>query len=171
MENDYSQLLAMASEWMKDLLRYVHKPWFFYQILSISAVYGSVRMLGGRIDQLEEQIILGTDQETRSGLLDLRREIIMLRRFFTPQREALNRLYRVEIGWLSKANRMLVREAADALSRYVGELDAARDRAGVAYEEISNHLAEQMNSRMYILSIVAGIFLPLGFLTGLLSNA
>ena len=42
------------------------------------------------------------------------------------------------------------------------------DRAGVAYEELSNRLAEQMNMRMYVLSIVAGIFLPLGFLTGLL---
>jgi zinc transporter len=28
-------------------------------------------------------------------------------------------------------------------------------------------IAEQMNQRMYVLSIVAAIFLPLGFLTGL----
>jgi zinc transporter len=29
-------------------------------------------------------------------------------------------------------------------------------------------MSEQMNSRMYVLSVVAAIFLPLGFLTGLL---
>ena len=29
-------------------------------------------------------------------------------------------------------------------------------------------MAEQMNSRMYLLSIVAALFLPLGFVTGLL---
>ena len=29
-------------------------------------------------------------------------------------------------------------------------------------------LSEQMNNRMYVLSIAAAIFLPLGFLTGLL---
>jgi zinc transporter len=29
-------------------------------------------------------------------------------------------------------------------------------------------MAEQMNSRMYLVSIVAALFLPLGFVTGLL---
>jgi zinc transporter len=134
----------------------------------IERMSGVISELEDKIDLLEEQIILGAGQEARSGLLELRREIIMLRRYLSPQREALNQLYRTEIGWMSKANRLLVREAADALSRYVEELDSARDRAGIAYEELSNRLAEQMNSRMYVLSIVAGIFLPLGFLTGLL---
>jgi len=129
---------------------------------------GVIGELEEKIDLLEEQIILGAGQEARSGLLGLRREIIMLRRYLAPQREALNQLYRAENDWISKASRMLVREAADALSRYVEELDSARDRAVIAYEELSNRLAEQMNSRMYVLSIVAGIFLPLGFLTGLL---
>ena len=35
-------------------------------------------------------------------------------------------------------------------------------------EELVNRLSEQMNARMYVLSIVAAVFLPLGFLTGLL---
>ena len=35
-------------------------------------------------------------------------------------------------------------------------------------EELNNRLAEHMNKTMYVLSIVAGIFLPLGLLTGLL---
>ena len=35
-------------------------------------------------------------------------------------------------------------------------------------EELAGRLAEQMNTRMYVLSLIAGLFLPLGFLTGLL---
>jgi zinc transporter len=31
-----------------------------------------------------------------------------------------------------------------------------------------SRLSEQLNSRMYLLSLVAAVFLPLGFLTGLL---
>ena len=34
------------------------------------------------------------------------------------------------------------------------------------YGELQNRIAEQQNSRMYLLSIVAAIFLPLSFLTG-----
>ena len=45
---------------------------------------------------------------------------------------------------------------------------AIRERAAVTQEELQSRLAEQQNVRMYVLSIVAAIFLPLGFLTGLL---
>jgi len=56
----------------------------------------------------------------------------------------------------------------DRLPRYIEDLDAARERAAVTQEELVSRLSEQMDKRMYVLSIVAAIFLPLGFLTGLL---
>jgi zinc transporter len=70
--------------------------------------------------------------------------------------------------WLDKSLELLLRESTDKLQRYIEDLDAARDRAIVIKDEISNRLAEDMNERMYALAIIAGIFLPLGFLTGLL---
>jgi zinc transporter len=54
------------------------------------------------------------------------------------------------------------------LTRYLEDLDAARERAAVTQEELVSRLSEQMDNRMYVLSVVAAIFLPLGFLTGLL---
>ena len=35
-------------------------------------------------------------------------------------------------------------------------------------DELTNRAAEEMNRRMYILSLVAAVFLPLGLITGLL---
>ncbi len=121
-----------------------------------------------RMDELEEKMIEGAGQQMRGEILELRREIIKLRRYLAPQREALNRMYLEQMSWMKKHDRMQVREASDKLTRHVEDLDSARDRAGVAYEELSSRLAEQMNARMYVLSLVAGLFLPLGFLTGLL---
>jgi zinc transporter len=54
------------------------------------------------------------------------------------------------------------------MTRFVEDLDSARERAAVAQEELLGRLSEQMDKRMYLLSLVAAIFLPLGFLTGLL---
>jgi zinc transporter len=54
------------------------------------------------------------------------------------------------------------------LIRHLEDLDAIRERVAVTQEELQSRLAEQQNVRMYVLSIVAAIFLPLGFLTGLL---
>jgi len=48
----------------------------------------------------------------------------------------------------------------------IEDLDSARDRAVVTREELVNRLSEQLNMRMYVLSLVAAVFLPLGLLTG-----
>ena len=97
------------------------------------------------------------------------REIILLRRYLAPQREAMGRLHAAtDVAWLTDKNRLQLRETADIIIRHVEDLDSAKDRASVIYEELSSRLAEQMNSRMYVLALVAGLFLPLGFLTGLL---
>lgn len=134
----------------------------------IERMSGVLTELDDRMDELEEDIIGGAGQEMRGRLLELRREIIQLRRYLAPQREALARLQSEKMPWLSEHDRLQVRETSDRITRHVEDLDSAKDRAGVAYEEISSRLAEQMNTRMYVLSLIAGLFLPLGFLTGLL---
>lgn len=50
--------------------------------------------------------------------------------------------------------------------QYVEELNAGRERASVLNDSISNQMSEKMNKNMYVLSIIAAIFLPLGFVTG-----
>jgi zinc transporter len=124
--------------------------------------------LDDRIDSLEEEVLAGGDQELQHPLLELRREILKLRRYLSPQRDALYRLQNEKVEWLNNDDRLRLREASDKVMRYLEDLDAAKDRASVANEALSNRLAEQMNSRMYVLSLVAALFLPLGFLTGLL---
>jgi len=124
--------------------------------------------LDDRIDALEEEVLAGGGQELQHPLLELRREILMLRRYLSPQREALYRMQNEKVEWLSTDDRLHLREASDKVMRYLEDLDAAKDRASVANEALANRLAEQMNSRMYVLSLVAALFLPLGFLTGLL---
>jgi zinc transporter len=127
-----------------------------------------INELEERIDEVEENIIEGSAHEIRKDILELRREIIKLRRYLAPQREALSKLYAEKLIWITEHEQMKVRETYDKITRYVEDLDSARDRAGVTSEELSGRLAEQMNTRMYILSIIAGLFLPLGFFTGLL---
>lgn len=48
------------------------------------------------------------------------------------------------------------------------DLDTMRERAQIVKDELTNGLADRMNKNMYVLSVIAAIFLPLGFLTGLL---
>lgn len=120
------------------------------------------------VDDLEDSVLTEESYELRSKLSRFRRQAIALRRYLAPQREVLGRLQSERTALLSDMDRARIREVADRTTRLVEDLDAARDRAAVVQEELAGKLAEQMNKTMYVLSIVAGIFLPLGLLTGLL---
>ncbi len=120
------------------------------------------------VDELEDLVLTGESYELRPRLANLRRQTISMRRYISPQRDVLARLQNERISWLSDIDRVRIREIAERNARFVDELDSARDRAAITQEELNNRLSEQMNKTMYILSIVAAIFLPLGLITGLL---
>ena len=61
-----------------------------------------------------------------------------------------------------------LREVSDRITRNIEDLDAARDRAALIQDELTSRLSEAMNRNMYVLSLIAGIFLPLSLITGLL---
>jgi len=121
-----------------------------------------------KADLLEEEVLLVQGYQLRPKISELRREAISLRRYLAPQREAMSRLYNERAPWLNDIERLRLREIADSTMRYIEDLDAARERAIVIQEELMSRISEQMDKRMYVLSMVAAIFLPLGFLTGLL---
>ena len=133
----------------------------------VSRISGVISDVDDEVDHLQEQVLDAESGKLRTKLMHLRREIISLRRYLAPQRDALARLTQLQLPWLNDMNQMKLREEADRVVRYVEELDSARERAAVTQEEIGNQISEQMNARMYVLSVVAAIFLPLGFLTGL----
>ncbi len=121
-----------------------------------------------RVDDLEDVIVEMQSQELRLELSAVRREAIRLRRFIGPNREAIQRLVDDPADWIDQRDRMHLREIVDKITRYIEELDAARERAAVVQDELSSRLAERLNNNTYVLSVIAAIFLPLGLLTGLL---
>ena len=124
--------------------------------------------IDAEVDALEDEILDKERAALRAEVLKYRRMIIGLRRYVVPQRESLSRLLSERASWLSEMDRLRLRESAERVARCIDDLDAARDRASVAQEELNARLSEQMNRTIYTMSIVATIFLPLGLLTGLL---
>jgi len=121
-----------------------------------------------RVAEIEELMLSAESYALRGKITSLRRTVIALRRYLAPQREAMTQMQAIRVSWINHDIQQNMREVIDHLIRYLEELDSVRDRAAVAHEELANRLTEQMNNRMYVLSLVAAIFLPLGFFTGLL---
>lgn len=130
---------------------------------------GSVVMhIEDALEEVEENLATVEIQELRSSLAEQRRQIASLRRFLGPQRDALDRICREVTPLITTHENQRLREQADHFTRYLEDLDLGREHAMVTQEELMNRVVEEQNSRMYLLSVVAAIFLPLTFVTGLL---
>jgi zinc transporter len=120
------------------------------------------------LEDLDDMLAEGDVDAARSSLGVVRRQAAAIRRHLAPQRDALDRLARSSSALLSEAEQFELREEGDQLTRHIEDLDLARENALVTQEELMNMVALEQNARMYLLSVIAAIFLPLSFVTGLL---
>ena len=119
-------------------------------------------------DDVEEKILENPDTAFREKIIDIRKEAIVLRRYMAPQKDAIAQLRLCEFLWLDAGHKRHLVENYDHLMRYVEDLDAIRERAQIVKDELANIIADRLNKNLYVLSVIAAVFLPLGFLTGLL---
>ena len=124
--------------------------------------------IADEVDALEDTMLKGAGVGIRPKLADTRQAAVMLRRYIAPQRDALTRLAIDDSHLFDQHAKIELREIADMVTRMTEEIDAARERAMVLQDQLTDQRAEEMNRNMMILSVVAATFLPLGFLTGLL---
>ncbi|MCW8109884.1 zinc transporter ZntB [Alteromonas ponticola] len=121
------------------------------------------------VDQFDDTLIEfelsdHLDKKARLALGDLRRRAASIRRYLSPQRDALDAMFR--LPHLSNEQMFELREQTERVTRYIEDLDLARERAIVLQDELRNTIADRQGMRMYVLSMVTAIFLPLSFLTG-----
>lgn len=121
-----------------------------------------------KLDTYEEKIINRPDITERKKITTLSKQSILLRRYIAPQKDVMLHLRSAELGWLDQTHKRKLQESLDRITRYIEDLDAIRERAQIVKDELANLLADKMNRNMYVISILSAIFLPLGFLTGLL---
>jgi len=127
-----------------------------------------VAELNEKLDEVSDRLEGETLSETRRALADIRQVATALRRYMFPQRDALTTFEVEGFDWVSREALSQLREAIDRLTRLSEELDTIRDRAQIVHDQVMDARAEQMNTQMFVLTIVSAFFLPIGFITGLL---
>lgn len=135
--------------------------------------------LAQRINVVDEQLYevlegieldsdLASAPRLEDALSSLRRRAAVLRRYLAPQKEAMVRLQQYRGDLLRAQDRLEIQMHADTMVQCLEDIDLVREQALALQDELFNRLAMAQNARMYLLSIVAAIFLPMTFLTGLL---
>jgi zinc transporter len=126
----------------------------------------SVTNINDLVEDIEDNVFEKqlTNDEISS---QVRKQIIKLKRYLYPQKDVLFQLSQKNNIFSIKEKANLI-DNADKITRYVEELEVARERTMIALDEIETLLARNTNKILYRLSIISVIFLPLSFITGLL---
>ena len=124
--------------------------------------------MNDKIDELEETDPEEHAEEMLSRISTIRRNCLALKRHMAPQHEALEQISRDAPAWFEAHDRREIEESIARLRRYLDDIDISKESALVLQDELRARSLASSEHATYMLTIVAGIFLPLGFLTGLL---
>ncbi len=115
-------------------------------------------------DEIEEHVY--DSKKTDERLPTLRRSTIKMRRHLGPLAEALFDLGRLPNGQLPNGMRHRMRHTANRAQRALDEIREVHDRLSTVTDHLDSKQTARLERNGYRLSIIAAIFLPLGFLTG-----
>jgi zinc transporter len=165
---------AMAGTAIHDLLLKQEGPRSASSFLTevtdqlLQPVYPIIGELDDGVDEIQAELLSATNASLRHRIHAVRQEAIGLRRYLSPQRDAMSRFQSEPVDWLLDLDRAYLREIADRTLRSVEDLDSIRERASIALDELNSRVNDQMNRTMYLLTVVATLLLPASLLTGLL---
>jgi len=104
-----------------------------------------VEKVSDGLDTLEQKLLETATPDIRIRLADLRRTIIKLRRAIWPQRDALDSIEIEDVSFLTRKDRIRLREATGRLERMEAELRSFSERSVLVHETLMDAPAEQMN--------------------------
>src|ERR1700735_4821807 len=120
------------------------------------------------IDDLEGAILKNPTEEQLGIIFDMKRQIMMIRKVVTPQRDMISSLNAgmLAIPGMTDQGSAYFRSLYDHLIRISDMVDGYRDLIGGAMDTHLSMVSNRLNVIMKQLAMIATIFLPLGFLTG-----
>jgi len=120
-----------------------------------------------KMDGLEDRVFQDENGKIQQDIFDLKKRVSSMRRLIGPEREALTSLVHTPFPQIHTETRTHLRDVLDHVLRAQDMLESYRDLLSGLMDTYMTKLSNRMNEVMKLLSIIATVMLPLGFLTGL----
>ncbi len=123
--------------------------------------------IGGRVEDIEEELIADPSPETLHVIHRLKRELILLRKSVWPLREVIGGLERAETDLIDKKTGIYIRDVYDHTIQVIDTIETYRDMVSGMLDIYLSSMSNRMNEVMKVLTIIATIFIPLTFIAGI----
>jgi len=121
---------------------------------------------GDKIEYLEEGLVLHPRPETLRTIQKYKRDMITLRKSIWPLRELINGLQRVESDLIKETTRIYLRDVYDHTIQVIDTVEDFRDILSSMVDIYLSSISFRMNEVMEVLTVIATIFIPLTFISG-----
>jgi magnesium transporter len=152
----------------KGRIRKMKSDYLAYSLMDtiVDNYYTILESLGDRIEEMEGKVVTDPKPETLQEIYGLKRDMIFLRKSVWPLREVINSLERDELPLIHKATRKFFRDVYDHTIQVIDTVETFRDMLIGMHDTYLSSISNRMNEIMKVLTIIATIFIPLTFITG-----
>jgi magnesium transporter len=133
----------------------------------VDAYFPVLDGLGDALERIEDEILGPSKGGVIAELHDVKRELTSIRRVVLPVRESLGALFRDENPVITEPTRLFLRDVVDHSFQVMELAETYRDTASGLIDLHLTLVSNRMNDIMKVLTIIATIFIPLGFIAGL----
>lgn len=140
-----------------------------YTILdaTIDHYFPVLERYGEMLEDLEHRVMESPSRELISEMYSIRHDLLALRRALWPTRDAMNVLTREDEAPINEATKLYVRDCYDHVVQLIDIVEACRDLTSSLMDVYLSALSHRMNEIMKMLTLIATIFIPLGFIASL----
>ena len=122
---------------------------------------------GLQLEEIEDEILEASGRDTVAKIHAIKRELILLRRMLWPQREVVSRLMRAENALIEPGTVVYLRDCYDHSIQVMDLMETYRDVTGSMLDIYLSSVSNRMNDIMRVLTVIATVFIPLTFITGI----
>jgi len=140
-----------------------------YSILDavVDNYFNILETLGDNIEETEKDVFSRTNSNTIKRIYALKRKMIMVRKSIWPLREVISSFIRSESVLIEKSNYRFLNDLYDHVILLIDTIESFREMVSGLLDIYLSNVSNKMNEVMKVLTIIATIFIPLTFITGL----
>lgn len=122
--------------------------------------------IGERVEDLEEELVTNPVSRHLDVIHSLKRELVNIRKAVWPLREVVGGLDRTETALIHDYTKVYLRDLYEHTIQVIDTVETYREMVSGLLDVYLSSVSNRMNEVMKVLTIIATIFIPLGFLAG-----
>lgn len=143
--------------------------YLFYAIIDaiIDSYFPILENYGDEIEELEEHIFSAPQDDIMRDIHALKRDLLDARRSLWPLRDAVSSILREDSALIPKSMRPFLRDCLDHMNQLLDIVETNREAVQGLIDLHMSALSNRMNEIMKVLTVIATVFIPMTFFTGL----